>query len=164
MVLLGIAFVWRWSSLRVPGRMLDVALANPDPQVRRAALESIGERWLGPHATVLVDLARRETDPEVIAALTTLVGRHQWEPADNPALVELRMLVLQWLDDAETGEPSLTAAQIEFEPAALLTWLSAVLGEPVRELRIHQAHGSAVARRPQLPSTERAGCSDGQVP
>jgi len=164
-VLLGGAFVWRASTRRHVARRLDCALDDPDPRVRRAGLESIGERWLGPHAAVLVELARRETDPEVIAAMTVVVGRHQWEPADSPALIELRTRVQRWLPDPRAGEPSPSAAQVEFEPAAFLSWLTAILGEPVRELRIHQAHGSAVLRPLwPSPSDEGATASDGQTP
>jgi len=163
--LLAGAFVWRAATLRHRARRLDAELANSDPQVRRAGLESIGEQWLGPHAGVLLELAGRETDPEVIAAMIMVVSRHQWEPA-SPPLIELRKRVQQWLDDSPRAhEPSSAVAQVEFEPAAFLSWLTAILGEPVRELRIHQAHGSAVLR-PLLPSPpdESAAAGDGKTP
>ena len=161
MVLLLGAFVWRQRSRSLNGRQLDAALADADPQVRRAALESIGERWIGPHAVALVDMARKETDPEVMAALISLVGRHQWEPADRPALVELRKLVLRWLTDPEASNTAAPDGTLPFDPAALLAWLTAALGEPLREIRIQRAEGSVVLRPPSPPpSSEGSTTTD----
>ena len=108
-------------------------------------------------------MARKETDPEVMTALISLVGRHQWEPADRPALVELRKLVLHWLTDPEASKKAAPDGTLPFDPAALLAWLTAALGEPLREIRIQRAEGSVVLRPPAPPpSGEGSTTSDGE--
>ena len=159
-VLLGGAVVWRQSAGSHLRRLRDAAMADPDARVRQAALDSFGEQWLGPHATALLELARQETDPDVITALISLVGLHQWEPADNPALTELRSLVLRWLSDINANEPGVSTESLRFEPAELFTWLEAALGEPVVEVRIHGASGS-VLLRPLHPSVADTAANGG---
>jgi hypothetical protein len=59
--------------------------------VRRAAVEVIAEQGLHRFAELLVERIHDEDHPAVREALALAIVRNQWEPADSPVLVELRI-------------------------------------------------------------------------
>jgi hypothetical protein len=94
-VLLCAAVAWRWRgrALRrdqVRAR-LKAALADPDPAVRKAAVAVSAQRGLSELAELLLDASARERDEEVLDAIAEAVARNQWEPLDDPVLLELRL-------------------------------------------------------------------------
>jgi hypothetical protein len=84
-----LAMLWRVvSSTSI--RRLHRDLADVNPRVRIHALKAAGGRELRLVADDLVVLVRTERDPAVLAALTELLRDTAWQPADAPAIVELR--------------------------------------------------------------------------
>jgi hypothetical protein len=155
-VLLGGAGIWASRTYRQDRRLVNDELGSDDPTVRRGILENFGERSLASHAKALATLARTERDPEVLAALTELVSRRQWEPLDSPMLVELRARVSQLLAEAPTSGREQELEQ-EFDLSELVASVEEALGEAVRELRLNTDWGSFELRpdpaRPSSPST-----------
>src|SRR5438093_7554679 len=96
-VLLLSAVWWRWSSLRHARRLLERALDDPDPELRRSALEALGSHGLSQYAGLLVRRVAEEKHPEVARALADAIIRNQWEPATNASLVALRLWAARWL-------------------------------------------------------------------
>jgi hypothetical protein len=84
--------------------LLRRALASPDPAVRRAAVQVAGDEGLSRSADVFLDLLRRERDASVLATLAQVVVRNQWEPADAPTLLQLRLWAHRYLDAAREDE------------------------------------------------------------
>ena len=97
-LLLCAGLLWRARSRRQAMRLLRSALASPDPSYRRAAVSVAGEDGLARHATVLMKLAWNEPDPFVRDELAAVVVRNQWEPAERPELVTLRLWARQHLE------------------------------------------------------------------
>jgi carbamoyl-phosphate synthase large subunit len=89
-VLIVLAAVWRFADRRRPEASLDAQLAHPDAGVRRAAVEAAARDGVGRHAAELVTLAEQEQDDSVRVSLAEAVARHQWEPARDPRVRELR--------------------------------------------------------------------------
>ena len=85
------AFVWRFVRSSRGSQQLSRALRDPDPLVRRAAIEVMSERGIGDYASSLRPLVNAEPDANVLDALALAITRNQWEPADNRKLVELRL-------------------------------------------------------------------------
>jgi carbamoyl-phosphate synthase large subunit len=85
------AGVWRLRTRRQAVRQVRLAMLDPDPGTRRAAMFVASERGLGPYADLLVERAECETDRNVVAAMAEAITRNQWEPADNRRLVDLRL-------------------------------------------------------------------------
>ncbi len=78
------------------------ALTAPDPVQRTAAVRLLDNEKLAPYADVLLNLARRETDPGVLDALTDAAMLHQWEPVRNAPMVAF----LQWASErSRSGDP-----------------------------------------------------------
>lgn len=90
-LLAGGALLWRVRARRRARRSLTGALTDPDPTVRRSALMTVGSHGLGPFVDVLLARARDEQDPDVRRTIADVVLHNQWEPADTPALVDLRL-------------------------------------------------------------------------
>lgn len=89
--LIALAVAWRRHAHRSVRTTLAAALASPDPAERRAAVGVIAEHGVAANAELLLDHACNEEDPEVLAAIALAVARSQWEPLDNPTVVELRL-------------------------------------------------------------------------
>jgi len=98
--LLVVAAVWARRLKRQAVRQLRLAMLDPDPATRKAALFVAAERGLGPFADLLVERAHEEADSHVRHALAQAVARSQWEPADSGPLVELRLWAQGLLADA----------------------------------------------------------------
>ena len=147
---------WWQASRRDAERMIRTALSDPDPATRVAAISLVGQRGLAPFARVLLERVWTETDPEVVWELVTCVARHQWEPLDTRALVELRMVAVRILqedarmqalvapgeritswgrDGAVVGDVGATRGR-EFASAA-----TDALGEPIVDLRLEDPDG-----------------------
>jgi len=165
---------WRVRAHHQERDALRSALADPGPDRRSAALVALGKRGMGSDADLVLELARSETNPAVLGALTDAVCRNQWEPADNPALVELRHHVLELLDDARTPAPTRprppaaadTPTDGEGVATLLLDRVSTALGEDVIELRIfdHPAQQTPTVvwppgRRPPGPRARIGGAA-----
>jgi hypothetical protein len=65
-------------------------LGDLNPRIRRAAVLALKERDLAPVVDRLVALTKSERDADVLAAIAEVTARTAWQPADSPALVELR--------------------------------------------------------------------------
>lgn len=133
-VLVGAALAWRLRAHGHTTRLLGDALASPDPAVRIGALTAIGALGLSRHAGVVVDMAEREAHPEVIGALIEVVSRSQWEPADKPELVALRLQVAQWI---ASGRRADRAIEEPAEPR-LVGEVRAALGQELRHVRLRR--------------------------
>lgn len=86
-----VAVVWRALSRRRSRRLMERAITDLDPAVRRAAIRLVTEVSLARNAGLLLSRVKEEDDPTVIEELVRSVSRNQWEPTDRPAVVELRL-------------------------------------------------------------------------
>ena len=135
------AFGWRcWHRARMRTRIAE-ALDHPDPRRRRAGVLVATEQGLRAHSDLLADHLNRERDPAVLDALVDAVLRTSWEPADQPALLALRL----W---AHQRRPALPAAAQRAELAAAagdpLTDVIPVVAEPVALWPSDRATGATV--------------------
>jgi hypothetical protein len=94
------AAIWRVTARRTAVATVRWGLLNQDPAVRRAALVIAGQQGLFRYADPLLELARREIDPAISIALAEVVARNEWEPADDPKLIELRLWAQSRLAEA----------------------------------------------------------------
>jgi carbamoyl-phosphate synthase large subunit len=90
-VLLLTAAVWAARLKRDAVRQLRLAILDPDPSTRKAAVLVAAERGLEPFADLLVERVQAEHHPQVRRALAEAVARSQWEPSDSSELVDLRV-------------------------------------------------------------------------
>lgn len=90
-----LVLVWAWAWRRLvrmrTRRQLRRAARHKQPWVRRAAVEVIAEQGLHRFAELLVERIHDEDHPLVREALALAIVRNQWEPADSPVLVQLRI-------------------------------------------------------------------------
>jgi hypothetical protein len=134
--LLLIAVLWRALARRRASRTLERMLVNHDPAVRRSALAMIGGQGLRGCADLLLRRTAEETDTDVLDALAATVARNQWEPADRPALVSLRL----WAEQRTGPNPSrLAVAWSAPPPPAIVSLVESALGESVLELTLESA-------------------------
>ena len=98
------AVVWRTMVRRRAVSSLQWALASFDPADRRAAVAVVSQQGVARFAEVLLRHTRQEEDRSVLLAIADAVARNQWEPADSPPLVELRMWAQRFLEEEE-NEP-----------------------------------------------------------
>jgi hypothetical protein len=82
---------WRQVHRRRVRARIARTLRDPDPTRRGAAVRVATEQGLRTYARLLVARAAVETDPEVRATLVDAVLRTAWEPADLPAILDLRL-------------------------------------------------------------------------
>jgi len=100
------AIVWRTMVRRRAVSSLQYALGSFDPADRRAAVHVVSQQGVSRFAEVLLEHTKNEDDPTVLLAIADAVARNQWEPADSPPLVQLRMWAQRYLDDEEgAGHP-----------------------------------------------------------
>jgi hypothetical protein len=95
-----VALAWRARDLRRRSGGIEAALRSPDPFTRTRALREMASVGLRPWAAML--LTRTEEVPDGIEAdeLVWLIGACQWEPADEPAIVQLRLWAARRLERA----------------------------------------------------------------
>ena len=93
----------RWRAVRRLNhlRWLAAQLRDPDPAVRVRTVRLAVEAGLERSGGILLGLARRESDPGVLAALLAAVATRQWEPASTPSSVKLR----NWARDYAAHHP-----------------------------------------------------------
>jgi carbamoyl-phosphate synthase large subunit len=99
--LLAGALAWRFAAALAVRRSIRRTLTSRDPGVRRHGIDLATDRGLASCADALLDLARVETDPTVLATLVHAVARRQWEPASTPRIVELRLWAKAYVDSHE---------------------------------------------------------------
>ena len=90
-LLLGFAWAWRALARARTTAVLRRAARDPRRWVRRAAVEIIAEQGLHRFADLLVERISVEEVPAVREALALAVVRNQWESADSPLLMRLRL-------------------------------------------------------------------------
>lgn len=161
MALLCSAAGWRVGVHRLQRRRLAAALTDPDPDRRRAALTVLGQGGIRPYADLVLSVARTESDTSVLTTLVQAVCRNQWEPADDPSLVELRRHVLGLIDAAVAADPPAAVdapPPEELAAATFLAAISAAIGEEVTEIRLFADHEqlTPVVLRPPLARPARA--------
>jgi hypothetical protein len=97
------AVVWRTMVRRRAVSALQWALESFDAADRRAAVAVVSQQGLARFAEVLLAHTRREDDATVLLAIADAVARNQWEPADSPPLVQLRMWAQRYLEEEDEG-------------------------------------------------------------
>jgi hypothetical protein len=117
-------------------QLLRAALADPDPLARLAAVQVAVQQGISPVAGELLNATRTEEDAAVLEGITEAVARHQWEPAHEPELLELRLWAQRRLVElrveqrASRRRPTNGAVHHDGAPApapgSLIRWL---LGE-----------------------------------
>ena len=117
-VLLAAAALRRWQLLRRRRAEVDAGLRSDDPARRALARREVAAVGLRSYAPTLLALVAELTpeDPR-FAEIVALVARCQWEPADEPGVVQLRL----WAAAAAGGPgPIVTSAGTEAvaEPVA----------------------------------------------
>jgi hypothetical protein len=90
-LLLAVAWMWRALARARTTAVLRRAARDPRRWVRRAAVEIIAEQGLHRFADLLVERIAVEEVPAVREALALAIVRNQWEPADSPLLMRLRL-------------------------------------------------------------------------
>ena len=92
------AFAWRARDLRRRSDEVERALRSSDPATRTRALREIAAVGLRPWAAMLLERANEVGDGVEADELVWLIGACQWEPADDPAIVQLRLWATRRLD------------------------------------------------------------------
>ena len=130
-----------WLTRVVDGRIVALrdALADPDPAIRRSALEGVGKQGLSRYANMLLHSIETESDPGCLDALAAAIARNQWEPADS-GLNELRLWAARRFDQTVVPATSPAAAAgphpDDANPPPLVETIESVLGERVLHLRL----------------------------
>lgn len=125
LVALGVAMVlaavaWRARDLRRRSSGVEGALRSSDPFSRTRALREIASVGLRPWAATLLERTSEVGEGVEADELVWLVGACQWEPADDPAIVQLRLWAarrLERLPVATSAEPVATSVPA-VEPVA----------------------------------------------
>ena len=104
-----VAFAWRARELRRRSGGIDSALRDPDPATRTRALREIASVGLRPWAKLLLARAAEVAPGQEADELVWLIGACQWEPADDPAIVQLRLWAARH-HDAALGDRETAAA------------------------------------------------------
>jgi len=99
------AVVWRTMVRRRAISSLQWALGSFDAADRRAAVHVVSQQGVARFAEVLLAHTRQEDDPTVLLAIADAVARNQWEPADSPPLVQLRMWAQRYLEEEDEAGP-----------------------------------------------------------
>jgi HEAT repeats len=102
-LLLAVAWAWRALARARTTAVLRRAARDPRRWVRRAAVEIMAEQGLHRFADLMVERIAVEEVPAVREALALAIVRNQWESADSPLLMRLRLwahLELQGRRDA----------------------------------------------------------------
>ena len=102
-LLLAVAWLWRVLARARTAAVLRRAARDPRRWVRRAAVEIMAEQGLHRFADLMVERIAVEKVPAVREALALAIARNQWESADSPLLMRLRLwahLELQGRRDA----------------------------------------------------------------
>lgn len=133
LVLLLSALGWRARRGRRARELVRQALADRDPDIRLAAIRVVGSEGFARYATMLLERTRYENDPVVVSVLAQLVVDNQWEPADNAALIRLRL----WAHHYLTGPPTLAVGAGRAEP---VPQLPDVVGEVLPVLYLSLIH------------------------
>jgi len=102
-VLVVAAIAWRLVARSRARSALVRALSDPQEAVRAAAVDVVAAGGVSRFARVLWEQAQTETSAVVLDRIVEAVVRNQWEPADNSALVRLRLWARQRLE-MEPGE------------------------------------------------------------
>lgn len=90
-LLLGVAWLWRVLARARTTAVLRRAARDPRRWVRRAAVEIMAEQGLHRFADLMVERIAAEEVPAVREALALAIARNQWESADSPLLMRLRL-------------------------------------------------------------------------
>jgi hypothetical protein len=109
--MLVVAIAWRARERRRRSNGIEAALRSPDPFTRTRALREIASVGLRPWATMLLGRTLEVGDGVEADELVWLIGACQWEPADEPAIVQLRLWASHRLERVSASpEPVAVAA------------------------------------------------------
>jgi hypothetical protein len=106
--LIAAAVCWRWCSHRRVRVRLEMALRSGDPLIRQAGIRVAADQGLRRNAKMLLSCIDRESAPEVLHFLAESVLRNSWEPADQPAILRLRL----WAHEQHARPAKLTAPRV----------------------------------------------------
>jgi hypothetical protein len=101
--------VWRNARRERTANELRLRLSDPNPAVRKRALDEVTDEVLSANAPLFRELLARERDEDVLDALAAAVARSRWEPTSDPDIVELR----RWVAGATRTTISSTPASDE---------------------------------------------------
>jgi hypothetical protein len=107
-----VAIAWRTRDLRRRTDGVAGALRSSDPGTRTRALREIAAVGLRPWVATLLDRTSEVGDGAEADELVWLIGACQWEPADEPAIVQLRL----WAARRLVGAQSVTIPDPEPAP------------------------------------------------
>ncbi len=107
--LVGGALAWRVTTRRAARATLKSALTSANAASRMAALNIVASEGVTAYADLLRQRAAVESNPEVRRTLAEVIARSQWEPADDQALVELRLWAHRLLNDPDVLSSSQAA-------------------------------------------------------
>jgi hypothetical protein len=151
-LLVAAGLLWRWRARRRATTVLTRALRDPDPAIRRAAIEAAGAQGLAPFVDALTERTKKEASPAVRRVLADVIARSQWEPAGNERIVALRIWAHVELDTgtAARGSEVSTPAAVPpaADPKALEARVAEVLGERVLEARLELVGPARSSSRP----------------
>lgn len=161
LALITCAIVWRLVSAERVGRRMRVLLGSSDPVERIHAIDILSERGLRSQARTLVRMTTTEKDLDVRAALLAAIARTQWEPANHPALIELRAWARLRAAQVPTDQEANASPKLEGPAArswarenrplradrqshdpALVDRIELLLGTPVLAIRLERADGT----------------------
>ena len=147
--LLGGAVAWRTTARRGARATLRSAISSPNPASRIAALNIVASEGVASYVELLRQRAAVEADPGVRRALAEVIARSQWEPADDQALVELRLWAHRLLNGpgAQGAEEAATRGAAAL-PGALALDVRADVAKPSSEADDPPVGGRRVRAEP----------------
>lgn len=111
LALSGVALGWRLIAARRWRARLREMLWHPDASVRAAGMRRIAATGLAPWTSLLLERVADPTDTQVAGELAWLIASCQWEPADDPRVMQLRLWAAEHHRAAEARPQGLPTAE-----------------------------------------------------
>jgi hypothetical protein len=150
-----VALAWRARDLRRRSGGIETALRSPDSSTRTRALREIASVGLRPWAAALLQRTNEVGDGVEADELVWLIGACQWEPADEPEIVQLRLWAARRLERA----PDPPMVLIHTEPVE-----ERLVEEPPVEHRVDTRVEAVVVETPRGVETEARAPRDDTAP
>lgn len=143
-LLIGAAGIWRAHHRSAFHKEVARALADDDPAVRATALHVLAgsglRRWSGELSSLVQTLDPRSLRPDQearAAELAWLITVCQWEPADEPAILQLRLWAKRYhqFHEATPGDSAEENRPVVGSRSSMAAAAEQALGEPVTEIQ-----------------------------
>ncbi len=95
LVLLAVGAIWWERNRRRRRSRVAAGLVSTDPAVRAQALREVSSVGLRPWAPLLLSRIQEVDDEALLGELVWVIAACQWEPADDPSIVQLRLWARQ---------------------------------------------------------------------